>query len=484
MEDYEKEAEASSSSGGPAVLPNPSWCDICQKDLQSKVSYDEHLHGKKHLKLTARAGMQTVASPKPGDDDRSRRIADVSEILTDATFRHELVSGRYKRIIVLTGAGISTAAGVPDFRTPKFGLFDKVRANIFAQRHPELIRDPEKFFSRRFVHGLSVEERKEWDEFVSGSLEIIDPGVEDSRYDSSSTSVDAAADQGCDNFFGRGKDMIAEQNLPTDKNRGPQPTLAHVFITWLDRKGWLRRVYTQNIDGLHSLAQSGEHKIQADRIVEVHGCLAEPRTLVLYGDEVNPMLDLYLKTDFPKVVGGGNLQTHMKASEQGDGGGGDEDVHEDEEETKDHSPVQSPGCSGSIGQTSPSAGSRANLNLTILPPDLILVMGTSLQVAPFCAIPNLAPPKHCARVLVNVPISTCLSNGWDPPKGSLAGRIEMYGSGAAFSISSTTALAGRKVSLRPRWRENLSQKRWPQLLLEEKCDDFVRKCFETTVVQE
>ena len=32
--------------------------------------------------------------------------------------------------------------------------------------------------------------------------------------------------------------------------------------------------------------------------------------------------------------------------------------------------------------------------------DLVLVFGTSLQVAPFCAIPNMAL-KGCTRVLVN-----------------------------------------------------------------------------------
>ena len=50
-----------------------------------------------------------------------------------------------------------------------------------------------------------------------------------------------------------------------------------------------------------------------------------------------------------------------------------------------------------------------------LPPDLIIVAGTSLQVAPVCAIPNMVP-KDCVRVLVNQPVAICFKNNWSPPK--------------------------------------------------------------------
>lgn len=55
------------------------------------------------------------------------------------------------------------------------------------------------------------------------------------------------------------------------------PTPSHHFCKWSNEKGWLVRVYTQNIDGLHH--KSG---LPDDKIVEYHGSLNK-NNVILYG---------------------------------------------------------------------------------------------------------------------------------------------------------------------------------------------------------
>lgn len=112
------------------------------------------------------------------------------------------------QILVLTGAGVSVAAGIPDFRSPGTGLYDNLQK--YNLPYPEAVFDVD--FYRRHPQP-----------FVSLAQEIW-PGI---HY---------------------------------------APTLTHAFVTLLHRKDLLLRNYSQNIDGLEYLAQ-----LPAEQLVECHG---------------------------------------------------------------------------------------------------------------------------------------------------------------------------------------------------------------------
>jgi NAD-dependent deacetylase len=122
----------------------------------------------------------------------STRAARLAELLGEA-----------ERAVVLTGAGISVPSGIPDFRTPGKGLWEKVDpmkvAHIDAFR-----RSPDEFWT----------------------------------------------------FYGQRFAMLSEI----------QPNPAHDAVAEFERRGFVRGVITQNIDRLHRAAGS-------ENVIEVHGSI-------------------------------------------------------------------------------------------------------------------------------------------------------------------------------------------------------------------
>lgn len=155
--------------------------------------------------------------------------------------------------------------------------------------------------------------------------------------------------------------------------------------------------------------------------------------------------------------------------------------------------------------------------------DLILVFGTSLQVAPVCAIPNMAPP-NCTRVLVNKSLSDVLQgNAWTnntPDNIHYNGKYDtdnrgggLYSNGCmgGGGICTYTKLAGRKVTLKSLWgggsgirnknneiissnppeiavglggykqEQRKTKNQQQQLLVSDTCDSFVKRFFESPV---
>jgi NAD-dependent deacetylase len=117
-----------------------------------------------------------------------------------------------RRIVVLTGAGISTESGLPDFRGPQ-GLWTK---------DP----DAEKLSDIRYYMSDTTIRRKAW-------LQRLE--------------------------------MLARLAEP---NRG------HRALVELERRGTLRALITQNIDGLHQQAGTSP-----DLLVEVHGTMRRVRCM-------------------------------------------------------------------------------------------------------------------------------------------------------------------------------------------------------------
>lgn len=68
-----------------------------------------------------------LEADKRDADDRRKKTKEAVEDWTVSKICDGLKNGRFKNIVVFTGAGISTSAGIPDFRTPGTGLYDNLQ---------------------------------------------------------------------------------------------------------------------------------------------------------------------------------------------------------------------------------------------------------------------------------------------------------------------------------------------------------------------
>ncbi|KAK4474918.1 hypothetical protein MN116_002025 [Schistosoma mekongi] len=220
-----------------------------------------------------------------GDDKclpklKSVDIEGVSQLIKD---------GKVSKIITMVGAGISTAAGIPDFRSPSSGVYD----NLEEFNLPS----PTSIFS-----------------------------IEYFRHDPRS-------------FF----EIARRLYRPEAK-----PTLAHCFIKLLHDKGILLRHYTQNVDRLEYLTGLPEEKS-----IEAHGTFNTGHCIKCNKQyDFDFMLNDIISKRVPKCL---ECQDVVKP-----------DVV-------------------LFGESMPKKFFK-NLSSDLNNCDLLIIMGTSLTVLPFCAM--------------------------------------------------------------------------------------------------
>lgn len=209
---------------------------------------------------------------------------------------------RYRKVVIMAGAGISTPSGIPDFRSPGSGLYD----NLQQYNLPYA----EAIFEIGFFH------------------------------------------RNPNPFF-----ALAKELYPGNY----RPNLTHYFISLLHKKGQLLRMYTQNIDGLERLAG-----VPPEMLVEAHGTFATATC--------TSCLRKYDSEDLRPAVLGGTVP-------------------------------RCPTCKGVVKPDIVFFGEELPLHffkyLTDFPlADLLIVMGTSLEVEPFASLAG-AVRSSVPRLLIN-----------------------------------------------------------------------------------
>jgi NAD-dependent deacetylase len=203
-----------------------------------------------------------------------------------------------RRVVAMTGAGISTPSGIPDFRSPDSGLWDQTDplevASIFAFRH-----NPQRFYNWVRPLALSLLEAR--------------------------------------------------------------PNPAHYALAALEQEGKLKAIITQNIDNLHGKAGS-------KTVYELHGQLREVTCTRCFAVQDSAAA-------FAKFMRDGQVPRHT--------------------------------CGGVLKPNVILFGEPLPIRELVLAQeaikeaDLLLVAGSSLEVAPASDLPQLALENKAKLIIIN-----------------------------------------------------------------------------------
>ena len=250
---------------------------------------------------------------------------------------------RSKNIIVLTGAGISTSLGIPDFRSKDTGLYSQLSYLGLS--------DPQEVFDI--------------------SLFREDPSI----------------------FYSVAKDI-----LPSTNKFSP----THAFIRLLQDKGKLLTNFTQNIDNLE-----GHAGILPEKLIQCHGSFATASCVEcnykVQGHEIYPDLkagkvarcDRCIRHLRQSIPGGVKRKRSFAGFKKSKKKREDyEDSTDEEEEDYDIAVagVMKPDITF-FGEDLPDEFGKRLVEHDKHLVDLVLVIGTSLKVAPVSEVINFVPAE-------------------------------------------------------------------------------------------
>lgn len=213
-----------------------------------------------------------------------------------------------QNVVVMCGAGISTSAGIPDFRSPGSGLYDNLQKYNLAQ--------PEDMFSLHHFRQSPAAFYELVRELWPGSF---------------------------------------------------APTPCHHFLRLLHDKGILKRCYTQNIDSLER--QAG---LPCEKLVAVHGNFDQAHVIETEPEKLVDIIEL------------------KAAIDQGEEGW--------KELRERRGGLVKPKIVF-FGEALPERFQELHAE-DLASCDLLLVLGTSLVVSPFCELVSKANPS-APRLLIN-----------------------------------------------------------------------------------
>ncbi len=238
-------------------------------------------------------GEKTLAAKQPRL--KTRDVKGIAEYIE---------SDECKNVVVMCGAGVSVAAGIPDFRTPGTGLYDNLAE--YDLPYPQAV-------------------------FEIGFFE-----------------------SNPEPFY-----LLASHLQPGKF----EPTKTHKFIKLLETKKKLRRCFTQNIDSLETKAGVSE-----ELVVAAHGNFDTARCLKGHSQDIEKVMEHVAKGE------------PMRCETCG------EYVKPDIVFFGENLPVR--------------FGQLARIDFNPENCDLLIVMGTSLQVQPFAGLIEY-PDIDCPRLLIN-----------------------------------------------------------------------------------